>query len=79
MKIAITLDSACDLTPEIIKEYDFKVIPFGVNMGDRFFYDGEISTLEIFEWADANKSLPKTNAVNEEAFNNFFEEILKNC
>ena len=77
MKIAVTLDSACDLTPEIIEEYGFKIIPFGVNMGDRFFYDGEVSTLEIFEWADANKSLPKTNAVNEEAFKEFFAEILK--
>ena len=76
MKIAITLDSACDLTKEIIDEYGFKIIPFGVNMGDRFFYDGEISTLEIFEWADKNKQLPKTNAVNEEAFNDFFAGIL---
>ena len=77
MKIAITLDSACDLTKEIIEEYGFKVIPFGVNMGDRFIYDGEISTLEIFAWADANKTLPKTNAVNEEAFKEFFAETLK--
>ena len=77
MKIAITLDSACDLSKEIIEEYGFKVIPFGVNMGDRFIYDGEISTLEIFEWADANKTLPKTNAVNEEAFKEFFAETLK--
>ncbi len=77
MKIAITLDSACDLTKEIIDEYGFKVIPFGVNMGEKFFYDGEISTLEIFEWADANKQLPKTNAVNEEAFKEFFAEVLK--
>lgn len=77
MKIAITLDSACDLTKEIIDEYGFRIIPFGVNMGDRFFYDGEISTLEIFEWADKNKSLPKTNAVNQEAFKEFFEDVLK--
>lgn len=77
MKIAITLDSACDLTKEIIEEYGFKVIPFGVNMGDRFIYDGEISTLEIFAWADANKTLPKTNAVNEESFKEFFAETLK--
>ena len=28
MRIAISLDSACDLTSEIIKEYDFKTVPF---------------------------------------------------
>ena len=77
MRIAISLDSACDLSKEVIEEYGFKTIPFGVYMGDRFFYDGEISTLEIFEWADKNKKLPKTNAVNEDAFTEFFAEILK--
>lgn len=76
-KIAITLDSACDLSKELIDKYDFKVIPFGVNMGDKFFYDGEVEPLEIFEYADKNKTLPKTNAVNEEAFKEFFENILK--
>ena len=43
-KIAISLDSACDLTKELIEKYDFKIIPFGVTMGDRFFYDGEVDT-----------------------------------
>ncbi|MBR1867475.1 MAG: DegV family protein [Clostridia bacterium] len=77
MKIAISLDSACDLSESIIKENDFKIIPFGVTMGDRFFYDGEVDTLEIFEYADSHKTLPKTNAVNEEAFKEHFSEILK--
>ncbi len=75
-KIAISLDSACDLSKELIKKYDFKIIPFGVNLGDKFFYDGEISPEEIFEYADNNKTLPKTNAVNEEAFKEHFAKIL---
>ncbi|MBO4323645.1 MAG: DegV family protein [Clostridia bacterium] len=77
MKIAISLDSACDLSKEIIEKYDFKIVPFGVTMGDRFFYDGEVDTLEIFEYADKNSVLPKTNAVNEEAFNEHFSKILE--
>lgn len=75
-KIAISLDSACDLSKELIEKYDFKVIPFGVNLGDKFFYDGEIAPEEIFEYADNNKTLPKTNAVNEEAFKEHFAKIL---
>lgn len=75
-KIAISLDSACDLSKELIKKYDFKIIPFGVNLGDKFFYDGEIAPEEIFEYADNNKTLPKTNAVNEEAFKEHFAKIL---
>ncbi|MBO4262187.1 MAG: DegV family protein [Clostridia bacterium] len=77
MKTAISLDSACDLSEEIIKANDFKIIPFGVSMGDRFFYDGEVSTLEIFEYADSHKTLPKTNAVNEEAFTEHFKKLLE--
>lgn len=76
-KIAISLDSACDLSKELIEKYDFHVVSFGVTMGDRFFYDGEVSPLEIFEYADKNKTLPKTNAVNEEAFTEHFAKILK--
>lgn len=40
MKIAISLDSACDASEEVKNEYGFSVVPFGVTMGDRFFYDG---------------------------------------
>lgn len=75
-KIAISLDSACDLSKELIEKYDFKIIPFGVNLGDKFFYDGEITPEEIFEYADNNKTLPKTNAVNEESFKEHFANIL---
>lgn len=75
-KIAISLDSASDLSKELIEKYDFKIIPFGVNLGDKFFYDGEIDPEEIFEYADNNKTLPKTNAVNEEAFKEHFAKIL---
>ena len=75
-KIAISLDSASDLSKELIEKYDFKIVPFGVNLGDKFFYDGEIDPKEIFEYADSNKTLPKTNAVNEEAFKEHFSKIL---
>lgn len=75
-KIAISLDSACDLSKELIEKFDFKIIPFGVNLGDKFFYDGEITPEEIFEYADNNKTLPKTNAVNEESFKEHFAKIL---
>lgn len=79
MKITVSLDSACDLTAELIEKYRFSIIPFGVNMGDRFFHDGEVPVTEIFEYADNNKTLPKTNAINEEEFSEYFKELLKTC
>lgn len=77
MKITVSLDSACDLTAELIEKYRFSIIPFGVNMGDRFFHDGEVPVTEIFEYADNNKTLPKTNAINEEEFSEYFKGLLK--
>ena len=76
-KIAVSIDSACDLSKELIEKYDFAIVPFGVTMGDRFFYDGEVPVQEIFDYADNNKTLPKTNAVNEEAFTELFDRLLK--
>lgn len=77
MKIAISLDSACDVSEEVKNKYDFHIVPFGVTMGDRFFFDGEVDALEIFAYADNSKILPKTNAVNEEQFNEHFTKLLK--
>lgn len=76
-KIAVSLDSACDLSKELIEKYDFATVPFGVTIGDRFFYDGEVPVQEIFDYADNNKTLPKTNAVNEDAFTELFDRLLK--
>ncbi len=77
MKIAISLDSACDLSQEIIRDYEFKIIPFGVSLGDEFFYDGEKDTETIFNLADEKNVLPKTSAINVDAFKNHFQNILE--
>ncbi len=77
MKIAITLDSACDLTPELLEKYDFKTIPFTVNLGGKSFEDGQMDTMDIYNYVDETGTLPKTSAINEESFYNFFSEVRK--
>lgn len=77
MKIAVTLDSACDLSEELIKKYDFHIVPFTVLLGDQSFEDGKINTMEIFDYVNKTGILPKTSAVNEETFYEFFTEIKK--
>lgn len=76
MKIAISLDSACDASEEV-KGIRVQRSAFRRYDGRQIFYDGEVDTLEIFEYADANKTLPKTNAVNEEQFNEHFKNFSK--
>ncbi len=76
MKIAISTESTADLTKELINEYDFKIIPYVIQLGDKNGLDGEITTEEIISFVDENKILPKTAAINEFRFNEHFTKIL---
>lgn len=77
MKIAISAETTTDLTKELIKKYDIKLVPFSILLGDKSGYDGEITTDEIISFVNENKTLPKTSAVNEFQFTQHFEELLK--
>lgn len=77
MKIAITAESTIDLTKELLDKYDIKVLPYTVILGDNEYKDGEITSKDIFEFVDKNKILPKTSAINEMQYEEFFTEILK--
>lgn len=77
MKIAISAESTVDLTKELIERYQIKILPFGIQLGDTFAYDGEITTDEIIEFVNVNKILPKTSAVNEFQYTEHFEKLKK--
>ena len=77
MKIAISLETTCDLTKELIAEYGFKIIPFHITLGERTFVDGEVTTKEMFDYVDKTGTLPKTNAINEFEYTEYFEELKK--
>ena len=65
MSIKIVADSTCDLSKELIEKYNICVIPLSIVMGDNSYYDGvETTPDEIFAWADANKTTPKTAAAS---------------
>lgn len=77
MRIAISAESTIDLTKDLVEKFDIKIVPFAIQLGDRLALDGEITTDEILEFANANKVLPKTSAVNEYQYTEHFESILK--
>lgn len=75
-KVRIVADSTCDLSRELLEQYDIQVIPLCIIMDDRSYYDGlEVKPEEIFEWAQKNRKIPKTSAVTFEKAG----EILKPC
>ena len=67
-KVRIVADSTCDLSPELRERYDIQVIPLCIIMDDKSYFDMlDITPEEIFAWADANKTTPKTAAASIES------------
>lgn len=77
MKIAISVESTNDLGKKLLREYDIKVIPYKIILGGEMYQDGDLTVQEMFDYVDNNKSLPKTTALNEFEYTEFFEEIKK--
>lgn len=77
MKIKITSDSTCDLSPEQIKENDLGIFRLNVILGEKSYADGEISPNEIFEYVKNTNTLPKTAAGSQEDYGSFFAENIK--
>ena len=79
MKIRITADSTCDLSPEQIRENNIRIIPLIVNKDGQSYYDGvTIQPAEIFAHVAAGGSLCSTSAVSVGDYQDVFEEELKN-
>lgn len=65
MKIKITADSTCDLSPELIKENQITLAPLTVMKGEKTYRDGvDITPADIFSHVDAGGSLCSTAAVS---------------
>lgn len=78
MKIAITTETTCDLSPEQIAQNDIKVLPLTVILGDKAGLDGiDITPQDIFDYAETHKDLPRTSAINEFTYEEFFKGVLK--
>ena len=61
--IKIISDSTCDLTKELLEEYNITILPLHVMLGDQDLLDGvTVMPDDIYKWADENKTTPKTSA-----------------
>lgn len=77
MRIAISAESTIDMPKEMLDEYNIHTIPFTILLGEDTKLDGELDPKEIFEYVLINKVLPKTSAVNEYQFSEYFNKLLK--
>ena len=77
MKIRITADSTCDLSPDLIEKYNVKIMPLFVSLGSDNMLDGiGITPQDIYDYYANTKMLPKTGARSVEDYRDFYLQTL---
>lgn len=65
MKIKITADSTCDLSPALIEKYNVAITPLSVQIGESSLKDGkDITAQEVVDAFEKQNILAKTAAVS---------------
>lgn len=73
-KCHVFADSTCDLSDDLIREYDITIVPLCIVLDEKSYYDKEeLMPADIFKWADEHKKTPKTAAITFE----YAEKLLR--
>ena len=77
-KIKITVDSTCDMTPELCRQYDVTKIPLSILLGAQAHDDGiDITPDDIYAYYERTGTTAKTAAVPPSAYLSLFEKYTK--
>lgn len=77
MKYVVSAETTIDLTKDLLDKYQIKTLPFSILLGDKNYFDGEITCDDIIQFVNQTKILPKTGAVNKVQYDEHFDELLK--
>jgi DegV family protein with EDD domain len=73
--IRIVTDSACDLTAELVKQHDIRIVPLTIRFGSEEFTDGkDLSTEEFWRRCEGKGALPETAAPSPGSFIAAFQQ-----
>ncbi len=75
MNIKISMESTCDLTQELKEQNNFSIIPYSIILGDYAIEDNENAQAQIFEYVKKTKTLPKTSAINQQQYEDYFQTL----
>ena len=76
--VKITVDSTCDLSPELIHKHDITVNPLYTILGDKSYADGvDIQPDGIYKFVAENNILPKTSAASVEDYLSLFKTYVE--
>ena len=75
-KIALVTDSTCDLSKDLLDEYQINMLPVNINFGENHYLDKiTIQPEQFYSLLEENKHFPKSAQVNEKAFTNLFSHL----
>lgn len=72
----IVTDSAADMPPEWIKEFDIEVIPVNIHFGERTYLQGvDLSDEDFYRIVEESGTIPKTSQPTPFQFTQFYQRI----
>jgi DegV family protein with EDD domain len=75
-KIALVTDSTCDLSQELIDNYQLNMLPININFGENHYLDKvTIQPEQFYTLLEENHDYPKSAQVNEKAFVNLYSHL----
>lgn len=76
-KVKVIVDSTCDLSPELYKEFDMDVIPLNVNFGEENYLDNVTLTPdELYAKVKEKKTLPSSAAASPAVIEEHFKKYI---
>ena len=78
MKIKITADSTCDLTQELLQQWNISLMPMHILMGGESYLDGvTVHPADVFVHVQNGGQPPKSAAANLVEYSDFFAPFAK--
>jgi len=75
-KIALVTDSTCDLSQELIDNYQINMVPININFGENHYLDKiTIQPEQFYKLLDESPDYPKSAQVNETVFINLYSHL----
>lgn len=74
--IAIVTDSTCDLSQELIDEYQINVLPMNINFGDDSYLDKlTINPKQFYDLLEKDVDFPQSSQINEASFTSLYSQL----
>ena len=78
--IRVSADSTCDLSPQLLEEYDIETLPLYVVMEGRPYQDGvDLTPDGLYQKVQASGKIGSTAAINVEEYLSFFTHMKDTC